>query len=121
MVPAAGSGDPRPTIAPEDSLGTKCQHPDHNQHRGVHHVRRVLLLVAQFTGKKLYETPGKWHFWTTVTQDDPSGFANSLEWVTSCPPPRHNFPRIPRIRSKRRRLHPRTTRTSSRIHACRLA
>ena len=75
----------------------------------------------KFTGKKLYETPGKWHFWTTVTQDDPSGFANSLEWVTSCPPPRHNFTRIPRIRSKRRRLHPRTTRTSSRIHACRLA
>jgi len=36
-----------------------------------------------------------------VTADDPWGFANSLEWATSCPPPRHNFTRIPRIRSER--------------------
>ena len=36
-----------------------------------------------------------------VTADDPWGYANSLEWVTSCPPPRHNFTRIPRIRSER--------------------
>ncbi|MDF8265735.1 cytochrome ubiquinol oxidase subunit I, partial [Luteipulveratus sp. YIM 133296] len=25
----------------------------------------------------------------------------SLEWATSCPPPRHNFDSIPRIRSER--------------------
>jgi cytochrome c oxidase subunit I len=36
-----------------------------------------------------------------VTQDDPWGFGNSLEWATSCPPPRHNFTSIPRIRSER--------------------
>ena len=36
-----------------------------------------------------------------VTVDDPWGFGNSLEWVTSCPPPRHNFTEIPRIRSER--------------------
>ncbi len=36
-----------------------------------------------------------------VTSDDPWGFSNSLEWATSCPPPRHNFTRIPRIRSER--------------------
>jgi cytochrome c oxidase subunit 1 len=24
-----------------------------------------------------------------------------LEWVTSCPPPRHNFTELPRIRSER--------------------
>jgi cytochrome c oxidase subunit I len=35
------------------------------------------------------------------TADDPWGYANSLEWVTSCPPPRHNFTSIPRIRSER--------------------
>jgi cytochrome c oxidase subunit 1 len=36
-----------------------------------------------------------------VTVDDPWGFGNSLEWTTSCPPPRHNFTSIPRIRSER--------------------
>jgi len=36
-----------------------------------------------------------------VVEDDPWGFANSLEWATSCPPPRHNFISIPRIRSDR--------------------
>jgi cytochrome c oxidase subunit 1 len=38
---------------------------------------------------------------TRVAVDDPWGFGNSLEWATSCPPPRHNFTAIPRIRSER--------------------
>jgi cytochrome c oxidase subunit 1 len=36
-----------------------------------------------------------------VTADDPWGYGNSLEWATGCPPPRHNFTSIPRIRSER--------------------
>jgi cytochrome c oxidase subunit 1 len=36
-----------------------------------------------------------------VVVDDPWGFGNSLEWATSCPPPRHNFTNMPRIRSER--------------------
>ncbi|GAA5161916.1 cytochrome c oxidase subunit I [Ornithinimicrobium tianjinense] len=36
-----------------------------------------------------------------VTVDDPWGWGGSLEWATSCPPPRHNFNSIPRIRSER--------------------
>ncbi len=40
-----------------------------------------------------------WKRGEQVTADDPWGFANSLEWATSCPPPRHNFTSIPRIRS----------------------
>ncbi|MEI6404254.1 MAG: cytochrome c oxidase subunit I [Actinomycetes bacterium] len=36
-----------------------------------------------------------------VGVDDPWGWGNSLEWATSCPPPRHNFHSIPRIRSER--------------------
>ena len=33
--------------------------------------------------------------------DDPWGYGGSLEWATSCPPPRHNFLELPRIRSER--------------------
>jgi cytochrome c oxidase subunit 1 len=36
-----------------------------------------------------------------VNNDDPWGWGASLEWATSCPPPRHNFVEIPRIRSER--------------------
>ncbi len=36
-----------------------------------------------------------------VEVDDPWGFGGSLEWATSCPPPRHNFTALPRIRSER--------------------
>jgi cytochrome c oxidase subunit 1 len=36
-----------------------------------------------------------------VTVDDPWGWGGSLEWATSCPPPRHNFHTLPRIRSER--------------------
>ena len=35
-----------------------------------------------------------------VTTDDPWGYGRSLEWATSCPPPRHNFVELPRIRSE---------------------
>jgi cytochrome c oxidase subunit 1 len=46
-----------------------------------------------------------WRSWVgrneRVIGDDPWGFGNSLEWATSCPPPRHNFVSIPRIRSER--------------------
>ncbi|MGI8458124.1 MAG: cytochrome ubiquinol oxidase subunit I, partial [Propionibacteriaceae bacterium] len=35
-----------------------------------------------------------------VGVDDPWGWGRSLEWATSCPPPRHNFASLPRIRSE---------------------
>jgi cytochrome c oxidase subunit 1 len=41
------------------------------------------------------------HGGVPVIADDPWGFGNSLEWATTCPPPRHNFVRLPRIRSER--------------------
>ena len=50
--------------------------------------------------------PFLWNVWMTarkapiVDLDDPWGTARSLEWATSCPPPRHNFVSIPRIRSE---------------------
>ena len=42
-----------------------------------------------------------WRYGEIVTVDDPWGYGNSLEWATSCPPPRHNFTSMPRIRSER--------------------
>jgi cytochrome c oxidase subunit 1 len=51
--------------------------------------------------------PWFWNVYTTwrnapkVEVDDPWGFGGSLEWATSCPPPRHNFTSLPRIRSER--------------------
>ena len=35
-----------------------------------------------------------------VEVDDPWGYGRSLEWATSCPPPRHNFNALPRVRSE---------------------
>ncbi|TDD13252.1 hypothetical protein E1218_34800, partial [Kribbella turkmenica] len=35
-----------------------------------------------------------------VGVDDPWGWGRSLEWATGCPPPRHNFEQLPRIRSE---------------------
>jgi cytochrome c oxidase subunit I len=35
-----------------------------------------------------------------VEVDDPWGWGRGLEWATSCPPPRHNFTTMPRIRSE---------------------
>jgi cytochrome c oxidase subunit 1 len=42
-----------------------------------------------------------WRSTQMVTVDDPWGWGGSLEWATSCPPPRHNFTSLPRIRSER--------------------
>ncbi len=50
--------------------------------------------------------PFCWNVWKShktaprVTVDDPWGWGRSLEWATSCPPPRHNFTSLPRIRSE---------------------
>ncbi|WP_443729021.1 aa3-type cytochrome oxidase subunit I [Streptomyces bambusae] len=50
--------------------------------------------------------PFLYNVWTTaasaprVRVDDPWGYGRSLEWATSCPPPRHNFRELPRIRSE---------------------
>jgi cytochrome c oxidase subunit 1 len=70
-----------------------------------------------FTGMNMISTVGAFllafstipfllNIWITrnapkVNTDDPWGYGGSLEWATSCPPPRHNFTSIPRIRSER--------------------
>ncbi|MEU9752529.1 hypothetical protein AB0D90_05250, partial [Streptomyces althioticus] len=50
--------------------------------------------------------PFLYNVWKTAQKgekievDDPWGYGRSLEWATSCPPPRHNFVTLPRIRSE---------------------
>ena len=49
--------------------------------------------------------PFFYNLWIThktpkVNVDDPWGWGRSLEWATSSPPPRHNFTKLPRIRSE---------------------
>ena len=49
----------------------------------------------------VYNVFKSYRYGRVVEVDDPWGFGNSLEWATSCPPPRHNFTELPRIRSER--------------------
>jgi cytochrome c oxidase subunit 1 len=48
-----------------------------------------------------YNVVKSWKYGPLALRDDPWGHGNSLEWATSCPPPRHNFIEIPPIRSER--------------------
>jgi cytochrome c oxidase subunit 1 len=41
-----------------------------------------------------------WRTAPKVETNDPWGWGRSLEWATSCPPPRHNFITLPRVRSE---------------------
>ncbi|KOU09424.1 cytochrome C oxidase subunit I [Streptomyces sp. NRRL F-5755] len=58
------------------------------------------FLLGLSTLPFLYNVWKTTKYGTKVEADDPWGFGRSLEWATSCPPPRHNFLTIPRIRSE---------------------
>lgn len=49
----------------------------------------------------LWNVYKSWRTAPLVKVNDPWGWGMSLEWATSCPPPRHNFTELPRIRSER--------------------
>ena len=59
------------------------------------------LVLALSTLPFLWNVYKTWRHAPLVTVDDPWGYGASLEWATSCPPPRHNFVSLPRIRSER--------------------
>jgi cytochrome c oxidase subunit 1 len=68
-------------------------------------VLNTIATVSSFL-LGLSTLPFLYNVWRTsrhgrrVTEDDPWGWGRSLEWATSCPPPRHNFEALPRIRSE---------------------
>nr|WP_228872023.1 cytochrome c oxidase subunit I [Streptomyces halstedii] len=57
------------------------------------------FLLGLSTLPFLYNVWRTHRYGTRVTCDDPWGWGRSLEWATGCPPPRHNFHALPRIRS----------------------
>jgi cytochrome c oxidase subunit 1 len=59
------------------------------------------FLLGVSTLPFLWNVYRSYKYGEVVTADDPWGHGNSLEWATSCPPPRHNFTVMPRIRSER--------------------
>ncbi|SHM04263.1 aa3-type cytochrome oxidase subunit I [Streptomyces yunnanensis] len=76
------------------------------------------FLLGASTLPFLYNVWRTRHYGARVTVDDPWGFGRSLEWATSCPPPRHNFAALPRIRSESPAFdlhHPEMTERSTRI------
>jgi cytochrome c oxidase subunit 1 len=59
------------------------------------------FLLGASTLPFVYNVWKTWRSAPLIQVDDPWGYGGSLEWATSCPPPRHNFVAIPRIRSER--------------------
>ena len=59
------------------------------------------FLLGAATLPFLWNVYRSYRYGEVATADDPWGHGNSLEWATSCPPPRHNFLSLPRIRSER--------------------
>ncbi|MDU7361794.1 MAG: cytochrome c oxidase subunit I [Propionibacteriaceae bacterium] len=75
---------------------------DYGSWEGFTLLNQVSTFGAFFLGVSML--PFFWNVWITrkspkVEVDDPWGWGRTLEWATSCPPPRHNFDSLPRVRS----------------------
>ncbi|WP_309130301.1 cytochrome c oxidase subunit I [Brevibacterium sp.] len=85
--------------------GMPRRYADYLPQDGFTWMNQVSTVGAMLLGLSM--VPFFWNVWVTarnapkVTVDDPWGYGGSLEWATSCPPPRHNFTSLPRIRSER--------------------
>lgn len=86
-------------------LGMPRRYPDYLVSDGFQLMNQISTAASFLLGASMI--PFAWNIWKTwrtapkVLVDDPWGQGGSLEWATSCPPPRHNFTTIPRIRSER--------------------
>jgi cytochrome c oxidase subunit I len=85
------------------SMGMPRRYADYLAADGFTTLNTVSSIGAFLLG--MSTLPFLYNVWHTtryapkVTVDDPWGFGRSMEWATSCPPPRHNFHTIPRVRS----------------------
>ncbi|MGJ9404749.1 cytochrome c oxidase subunit I [Nesterenkonia aurantiaca] len=86
-------------------MGMPRRYADYMVEDGFTTMNQFSTVFSMLLGASLI--PFFWNVWITarkgkkVLVDDPWGFGGSLEWATSCPPPRHNFYSLPRIRSER--------------------
>ncbi|MCS0605423.1 cytochrome ubiquinol oxidase subunit I, partial [Streptomyces sp. LP11] len=84
--------------------GMQRRIPDYLAVEGLTTLNTVSTIFSFLLGASLL--PFFYNVWKTakygkpVEADDPWGWGRSLEWATSCPPPRHNFTVLPRIRSE---------------------
>ena len=85
--------------------GMPRRYADYLPQDGFTWLNQVSTVGSMLLGLSM--VPFFWNVWITarnapkVTVDDPWGYGASLEWATSCPPPRHNFTTLPKIRSER--------------------
>ncbi|OFE15964.1 cytochrome c oxidase subunit I [Humibacillus sp. DSM 29435] len=85
--------------------GMARRYPDYLPAEGFQLFNLVSTAGAGLLG--VSTLPFLYNVWTTwrhaplVHTHDPWGHGGSLEWATTCPPPRHNFSSLPRIRSER--------------------
>ncbi|MEU2900429.1 cytochrome c oxidase subunit I [Streptomyces sp. NPDC007056] len=84
--------------------GMPRRYPDYLAADGFTALNTVSTISSFLLGLSLL--PFFYNIWKTarygkpVGVDDPWGYGRSLEWATSCPPPRHNFLTLPKIRSE---------------------
>jgi len=85
--------------------GMPRRYADYSVADGFQTMNQISTVASFLLGASML--PFFWNVYATwrkgekVETDDPWGYGASLEWATSCPPPRHNFHTIPRIRSER--------------------
>jgi cytochrome c oxidase subunit 1 len=86
-------------------VGMPRRYADYLPSDGFTGMNQISSIGAALLGLSML--PFFYNVWITakrgakVEVDDPWGFGGGLEWATSCPPPRHNFHSLPKIRSDR--------------------
>src|SRR5690625_4702839 len=83
--------------------GMPRRYADYRPADGFTTLNEISSVVPFLLGASMI--PFLYNVWKTarspkVRLHDPWGWGRSLEWATSCPPPRHNFETLPRIRSE---------------------
>ena len=87
------------------NMGMPRRYADYLDSDGFTTLNQVSTIGALILGVSvlpfIWNVFSSWRYGEVVTVDDPWGYGNTLEWATSCPPPRHNFDSLPKIRSER--------------------